>query len=78
LIVTVRPATVSVPLREPFDFFAATAYDTVPFPLRLDPDVMVIQLALLLAVQAHPDPVVTETVPFPPGLTNDADVGLTA
>ncbi|HET9361638.1 MAG TPA: hypothetical protein VFO58_17920 [Vicinamibacterales bacterium] len=44
-------------------------------PLALD--VIRIQLALLVAFHAHPLPVVTLTLPVPPVLPNDADVGLT-
>jgi hypothetical protein len=39
---------------------------TVPFPLPLLPEVMVIQAALLEADQAQPAPAVTITFPAPP------------
>ena len=39
---------------------------TEPFPLPLEPEVIVIQLALLVAVQAHPFGAVTATLPVPP------------
>jgi hypothetical protein len=39
---------------------------TVPLPVPLAPDVIVIQPTLLLAVQAHPPGAVTLTVPLPP------------
>jgi hypothetical protein len=44
----------------------ATEYPTVPLPDPLDPEVMVIQLALLEAVQVQPEVAVTLTVPVPP------------
>ena len=44
-----------------------TEYETVPFPLPLLPDVIVIQLALLVAVQVQLlDDAVTLTLPLPP------------
>lgn len=43
-----------MPLRELPDGFAETATTTVPFPSPELPDVTVIQLALLTAVQEHP------------------------
>jgi hypothetical protein len=45
---------------------AAAENFTSPLPFPLDPDVIVSQDALLVAVHAHPDPVVTATVPEPP------------
>ena len=54
---------VSVPVRLPVPVFAATEYSTVPLPLPLLPDVIVIQLALLAAVQVQPVPAVTATLP---------------
>ena len=45
---------------------AAAANVTVPAPLPLAPDVMVIHGALLDAVQAHPAAALTLTVPVPP------------
>jgi hypothetical protein len=39
---------------------------TVPLPVPLAPDVIVIQPALLVAVQAHPLAAVTLTEPLPP------------
>jgi hypothetical protein len=50
--------------------FAATVNLTVPFPVPLAPLVTVIQLALLTAVQAHPDCVVTDTDWVPLDLSN--------
>jgi hypothetical protein len=63
--VTFWPATVIVPDRVG-PVVGAAVKVTVPDPLPLAPDAMVIQGALLDAVHAHPPPVVTETVPFPP------------
>jgi hypothetical protein len=65
LTVKVRPAIVSVPDRLG-PLVAATVKFTVPFPVPLVPDVMVIHDALRVAVHAQPDPAVTATVPLPP------------
>ena len=60
LIVKVIPAAVTVPcLAGPV--FGATDHKTTPLPLPLLPDVIVIQLALLVAVQAQPPPAITLT-----------------
>jgi len=67
--VNVRPAIVNVPLRSLPVVFAAAVKLTVPFPVPVDPLVMVIQLALLAAIHSHPDCVVTATVPVPPALS---------
>jgi hypothetical protein len=65
LMVNVCPATVSVAdLDGPV--VAATLNCTSPFPLPLEPDVIVTHGALLVAVQAHPPPAVTVTLPVPP------------
>jgi hypothetical protein len=45
---------------------AAALKLTVPFPVPFPPDVIVSQDALLAAVQAHPAPAVTLTLPVPP------------
>ena len=45
---------------------AETAKLTTPFPEPLFPEVIVIQLALLMAVQSHPPAVDTPTLPAPP------------
>jgi hypothetical protein len=47
----------------------------MPLPLPLDPPVIVIQLALLVAVQLQPAGALTETVPLPPEAPKEADVG---
>jgi hypothetical protein len=56
------PAIVIVPLRAA-PAFAATLYPTEPFPVPVAPAVTVSHGALLTAVQAHPAPDVTVTVP---------------
>ena len=63
--VKVCPATVIVPMRCG-PVLAATVNSTVPLPLPLAPLEMVIQAALLIAVQAQPVTVVTLTEPDPP------------
>lgn len=63
VIVTVRPATVSVAFREEAVVFAATAYATVPLPLPAAPETMVTHGAELPALHAQPAPVVTDTDP---------------
>jgi len=57
--VKVCPAMVNVPVRGDVDVFAAMENATVPLPDPLAPDVIVSQEALLVAVQLHPDVVVT-------------------
>jgi hypothetical protein len=49
----------------------------VPLPVPLAPDVILSQLALLVAVHVHPLVVVNVTLPDPPPLACDADAGLT-
>jgi hypothetical protein len=76
--VNVCPATVSVPVRLLVFVFAATEYPTVPLPLPLLPEVIVIQAALLAAVQVQPVGAVTVTLPVPPLACTDALVGAIA
>ena len=71
--VNVCPAMVIVPVRWLVPVLAATAKTTVPFPAPLLPEVMVIQLALLAAVQL--ELLVTLTIPVPPVQSNDWLVG---
>ena len=71
----VLPAAVSVPLRPLLDPLADTEYVTVPFPLPLVPDVIVIQLEPLLALHAHPPGALTLMLPLPPLDVLDALVG---
>jgi hypothetical protein len=55
----------------------ATLNVTVPFPVPLEPAVMVIHVSVSTAVQAHPAPAVTAIEkPVPPFLTIDWLVGL--
>ena len=53
MTVNVRPAIVSVPVRTAVVEFAAIENPTVPPPVPDWPEVTVIQVALLTAVQAH-------------------------
>ena len=74
--VTVKlcPATVRVPVLGARAVLAATEYFTVPLPLPLAPEAMVIQLSLLVAVQLQPAGAVTSTLPAPPLLSKDSVV----
>jgi hypothetical protein len=65
LIVSVRPAIVTVPVLFFLPGASVTLYATVPLPVPLAPDVTVIQSTLLLAVHAQPLAVDTATVPLP-------------
>jgi hypothetical protein len=77
-MVTVWPATVSVPLR-PEPVLACTEYVTVPLPVSEPPLATVTQLTLLFAVHEHTDDVVTLiAVPLPPAAPTDTVVGETA
>jgi hypothetical protein len=74
LTVNVCPAIVIVPER-PGPLLDATVKFTVPSPLPLEPDVMVIQACVLVAVHAQPAPAVTVTEPFPPEEATDWESG---
>ena len=76
--VTDCPATVRDPCRLVRARLISTTYLTVPLPVPLLPAVIVIQLAPLAAVHAHPPPAVTLTLPDPPVAPNEADLGSTA
>ena len=76
-MLTVTPATTTVPVRL-FPEFAAMLMPTVPLPLPLAPELIVIQLARLVAVQAQPDPAVTLTLVVLAPPPTDRLVGLTA
>jgi hypothetical protein len=66
ITVKVFPAMVMVPLWA-VPVFSATEYSTVPLPVPLDPEVMVIQDALFVAVQEQAlSEAVTFTLPVPP------------
>jgi hypothetical protein len=60
-----------VPVRGVVVVFAATVNVTVPLPDPLAPPVTLIQLALLVAVQAHPAPAAIEIEPLPPDAGTD-------
>src|SRR6187200_1590935 len=63
--VTVRPATLMVPVRDG-PVAAAAVKVMVPAPSPLTPEVMVIHGALLVAVHEQPAAAVTPTDRFPP------------
>ena len=65
--VTVCPAMVIVPVREPPPGLPAIESDTLPVPLPDVPLVTTIHEAALAPVQEHPPPVVTDTVPLVAG-----------
>ena len=62
----VSPPTVTVPIRAVVAVLAATLSDTEPLPVPVAPAVTVIQLALLVAVRAHPVVPVTVSDTGPP------------
>jgi hypothetical protein len=62
LMMTVCPATVSVPVRALVDEFAATVYATEPVPLPVEPVLTVSHELLLVAVHVQPVGVVTLAV----------------
>lgn len=76
-MVTVRPATVSVPERGDVDVFGATVNVTAPLPpvFGPPPEVSMIHDALLVAVHRQPAGIVTETTPFAPAASTDWLVG---
>jgi hypothetical protein len=67
--VIVVPPTVRVPVRAA-PVLAATLNWTLPFPLPVAPWVIEMKLALLTAVQAQPDEVVTAMLADPPSAAN--------
>ena len=73
--VNVWPAMVNVPVRELEPVLAATEKVTVPLPVPLAPDVIVIQVALLVAVQGQPLLAATLELPLPPPEGNEALAG---
>src|SRR5215204_4308309 len=79
VIVTVRPATVSVPVRAAPVVLGATVKPTVPFPEPVAPESIVMNGLLLIAVQSHAAVAnkffVTVTVPVFPGEKNAWFVG---
>jgi hypothetical protein len=75
LTVNGRSAIVSVPERPPALLFAATLYETVPLPLPLAFEVIVIHDSPLVAVHAHPGWPAMVMVPFPPLAGAESVVG---
>jgi hypothetical protein len=76
LTVKVRPPIVSVPLRDVVVVLGSALKPTVPAPVPAAPDVTVSQLLLLVAVQSQPAGAVMPTLPVPPVLATDCDVGV--
>jgi len=64
-----------LPVRVVVVVFGTTEYLTVPSPVPVLPESMVIQAALLAAVQPHPLGSVTLTVSVPPASPKDWLVG---
>jgi len=64
-------------VRVPLPVNRATEYVTVPLPLQVAPPVIVIHVAWLTAIQPHPAPAVTDTLPGPPPFLNATLVGVT-
>jgi hypothetical protein len=71
LIVNDLPPTAIVPVREIGVVLGETLNATVPLSDPLAVPVMVIQLALLTAVQLHPGDVATVNDPVPPDEATD-------
>jgi len=76
----VSPATVKVPIFKLFAPFAAAENVTMPLPEPLLTDVIPIQLdpAGTEEVHAHPEDVLTATLPVPPEEEKSLNVGETA
>ena len=74
---TTCPAIMMVPVRCVVVVFGATLNVTVPLPDPLALPVMVIQLAVLYELHAHPAPVVMVTEAVPPAAGTDCEAGLT-
>jgi hypothetical protein len=68
----VRPAIVTVPVRDSVEVFAATVIVTEPAPDPFAPDVTVIHGALLTAVHGQPLALVTDVVVVPPAAATTA------
>ena len=62
---------VIVPVRWLVPVLAATVKATVPLPVPLLPEVIFIQLTLLVATQGQPLEAITLTLPGPPVETNN-------
>lgn len=74
-MVTVRPATVIVPVRCEGDALAAMAYRTEPLPPPVSPLVTVIHATELAAAQLHPAALVTERTPVVAAALAETAVG---
>ena len=68
--------TLTVPLLDAVLVFAPTEKATVPLPVPLKPEVIVMNCALLTAVQEQVLAAVTRKVPLPPAAATDWPVGL--
>ena len=66
---------VRVPVRAVVAVFAATRKPVAPEPDPAAPLVIVIHAALLVALQAQPDPAVTTLPPVPPAAVKDCVAG---
>ena len=73
--VNVFPAAVIVPVRESELAFAAAVKPAEPLPDPVAPEVIVIHVSVVAAVQLQPVGAVTVIVPVPPPATTDCDVG---
>jgi hypothetical protein len=72
--VAVCPWIVNIPVRGLVPVSGAAVNVALPFPVPL-PELIVNQLASLLAVHAQPPPAVTVTPPLPPAAPTVCDVG---
>src|SRR5437868_15479366 len=70
------PAIVMTPLRTLDEVLASRWTLSVPEPKPLGDEVMVIQFAVLFAVQRHPAAVVMLMVPLPPFWATDSETGV--
>ena len=73
--VTLLPAMTTVAVRAP-PVLAATVKATVPLPVPLAPEVMVIQALVVELDQAQLPPALTVTDPVPPAVSNVSDIGV--
>jgi hypothetical protein len=73
--VKVLPAIVKVPVRLVVAVLALAVNVTVPDPVPAAPALIVIQPALLTALQAQPVPALTVLLPLPPAAAMAWDVG---
>ena len=76
--VTVRPATVIVPVRRDVLSVGSTLNETGPLPVPLGSPVIVIHGTLLVAIQLQPLVVVTAVDPVPPVIPIEIRIGETA